>query len=297
MSELLGKGMAGGLTEEAIDAFDRDGFIVIDNVFSEAEVETLRAASKDASVRSAQDEKGFAEKTVHLLAITTFHPAFMELAKHPAIVSRIKPLIGEDIQLNHSKLATKPPTKGKGLFSWHQDFAFFPHTNTSLVAVMVMLDDAKPENGCMQIVRGSHKWGLLDHMIGGKFTGACQEPDRWSDQRLIANVTPKTGGISIHHCLSLHGSDPNLSGKPRRGLVFQYRADDAYQLADHVFKDTGILISGSRRERVRCENAVYRLPKRLQTEHPFGSAWHQDGEVAAKRDYDFDADERVGVEP
>ncbi len=57
MGELLGKGMAGGLTEEAIDAFDRDGFIVIDNVFSEAEVETLRAASKDASVRSAQDEK------------------------------------------------------------------------------------------------------------------------------------------------------------------------------------------------------------------------------------------------
>ena len=104
-------------------------------------------------------------------------------------------------------------------------------------------------------------------------------------------MTPKAGGISIHHCLALHGSEPNLSGHPRRGLVFQYRADDAYQLADNVFKDTGILVSGQRRERVRCEEAVFRLPKRPgNNEHPFGSAWNQDGGVARQRDYDFDAD-------
>lgn len=278
------------LSEGEIEAFERDGYVVVDDVFSPEDVETLRAASEDPAVREAQEQKGFSEKTVHLLAITTFHPAFMELATHPAIVNRIRPLIGQDIQLEHSKLATKPPAKGRGPFHWHQDFAFFPHTNTSLVAVMVMLDDATPENGCMQIVRGSHKWGLLDHTVDGQFTGACQESDRWADPDLIVNITPRAGGISIHHCLALHGSEPNLSGKPRRGLVFQYRADDAYQLADNVFKDTGILVSGQRRERVRCEVGVFRLPKRAQNEHPFGSAWNQDGEVARARDYDFDAD-------
>jgi len=270
--------------------FDEDGYLVIDDVFSDQEVARLREATEDAAVVEAQNEKGFAEKTVHLLAITTYHPAFMELAKHPAIVDRIRPLIGEDIQLEHSKLATKPPAKGKGPFHWHQDFAFFPHTNTSLVAVMVMLDDATPENGCMQIVKGSHKWGLLNHMLDGQFTAACQEEDRWQDRDRIVDIKPKAGGISIHHCLSLHGSEPNLSGKPRRGLVFQYRADDAYQLADNVFKDTGILVSGKRRERVRCEEGVFRLPKRSQNEHPFGSAWNQDGEVARGRDYRLDAD-------
>jgi phytanoyl-CoA hydroxylase len=273
-----------------IEQFERDGYLVIDDVLTTDDVDVLREATANHSVLEAQEQKGFSEKTVHLLAITTFHSAFMELATHTAVIDRVRPLIGEDIQLEHSKLATKPPTKGMGPFHWHQDFAFFPHTNTSLVAVMVMLDDATPENGCMQIVKGSHRWGLLDHMVDGQFTGACQEEDRWSDPDLIVNITPRAGGISIHHCLALHGSEPNVSGQPRRGLVFQYRADDAYQLADNVFKDTGILVSGRRRERVRCEDGVFRLPKRAQNEHPFGSAWHQDGDVAGQRDYDFDAD-------
>ena len=279
------------LSDEQKAQYHEDGFLVIDNVFSPEDVETLREAAADSAVQSDQASKGFAEKTVHLLAITTYHPALMELARHASVIDRIRPLIGDDIQLEHSKLATKPPAKGMGPFHWHQDFAFFPHTNTSLAAVMVMLDDATPENGCMQIVRGSHKLGLLNHTVDGQFTGACQESDRWSEKRKIANITPKAGGISIHHCLALHGSEPNLSGNLRRGLVFEYRADDAYQLADNVFKDTGILVSGRRRERVRCEEGVFRLPKRsANTDHPFGSAWNQEGVLARERDYDFNAD-------
>ena len=80
---------------------------------------------------------------MHLLEITVKHTIFVELAKSPRILNRITPLIGSDVQLQYSKLATKLPTKGKGLFAWHQD------TNTDLVAVMVLLDDATPENGCM----------------------------------------------------------------------------------------------------------------------------------------------------
>ena len=279
------------LSEDQKTQYHEDGFLVIDDVFSPKDVETLREAAADSAVQSDQASKGFAEKTVHLLAITTYHSALMELAGHAGIINRIRPLIGDDIQLEHSKLATKPPAKGMGPFHWHQDFAFFPHTNTSLAAVMVMLDDATTENGCMQIVRGSHKWGLLDHMIDGQFTGACQEEERWSDKGRIVDITPRAGGISIHHCLALHGSEPNLSGNPRRGLVYQYRADDAYQLADSVFKDTGILVSGKRRERVRCEEGVFRLPKRpANTDHPFGSAWNQDGELARERDYNLNAD-------
>ena len=58
----------------------------------------------------------------------------------------------------------------------------------------------------------------------------------------VLPVKPKACGISIHHCLALHSSGPNPSGAPRRGIVFQYRADDAFQLADGVWKDTGIMI-------------------------------------------------------
>ena len=86
-----------------------------------------------------------------------------------------------------------------------------------------------------------------------------------------------------------------MSGHPRRGLVYQYRADDAYQLADSVFEDRGILVSGKRRERVRCEEGVFRLPKRNRSEHPFGSVWNQDGPIARQRDYGFDADAPQGA--
>lgn len=264
------------LDQNQLDAFWAQGFLVIDDVFTAAEVAALRAASESAAIRNPQDERGYAKQTVHLLELTVRHPLFMELAKSEKILALIRPLIGDDIQLQHSKIATKPPVKDAGPYRWHQDFAFFPHTNTSLVAAMVMLDDATPENGCMQMVPGSHKLGLLNHLKDG-FFGECQEQQLWADPDRLAEITPRAGGISIHHCLALHGSPPNRSNRPRRGLVFQYRADDAYQLADYVFADTGLVVSGQRRGKVRCEASLLTLPRRHDADQPFGSAWHQIG--------------------
>ena len=147
---------------------------------------------------------------------------------------------------------------------------------------MVMLDDATLENGCMQMVRGSHKLGLLDHSVDGIFQGACQESHLWEKTENLALIMPKAGGISIHHCLMLHGSEVNLSGQPRRGLVFQYRADDAFQLADTVWVDTGVLVCGQKREHARCDAGVLRLPKRHRQPR-FGNAWNQEGELAASK--------------
>ena len=275
-----------GLSEAQIQSFWEDGFLVIDDVFPPEDVELLRQAAASPEVTRDWRKLAHETQTVHMLELTAKHSLMLELARSERILKRIIPLIGPDIQLQHSKLATKPPAKGKGMFAWHQDFAFFPHTNSDLAAVMVMLDDATPENGCMQMVRGSHKLGLLDHDENGLFHGHCQESDLWEDGSQVANITPKTGGISIHHAMTLHGSPANLSGKPRRGIVFQYRADDAFQLADGVWADTGLLMCGQRRERARCDAGVLRLPKsRRYPGYPFGHAWNQEGELARKRDY------------
>jgi phytanoyl-CoA hydroxylase len=259
--------------------YDRDGFLVIDGVFTADEVAALRAAcdsnEKDQEWKSS---KG----TVHSLTLTERHPLFLGLAKDPRIVDRVTALIGPDVQLQHSKLAAKPLTKNAGPFGWHQDYAYFPHTNYDLVAVMVMLDDATPENGCMSMVRGSHKLGLLNHINEhGNFSGGCLEETYWADHpENVVPITPKAGGISIHHCLTLHGSGPNFSGLPRRGLVFQYRASDAYQMADNVFADTGLQIAGRRSEYARCTAGTVRLPRRGPL--GYGSAWNQLGEMARK---------------
>ncbi|QHT59461.1 phytanoyl-CoA dioxygenase family protein [Paenibacillus lycopersici] len=278
-------GVEQGLTEKEVNRYWEDGFLVFDDILTAEEVEELRAACEQPQITGLRSQKDYETKTVHSLGITALHPAFLKLAKHPAIVAKLKPLLGEDIELQHSKLATKPPTKGVGIFAWHQDYAFYPHTNTDMLSVMVMLDDATPENGCMQMVKGSHKLGTLNHQVGGRFVAECQESRYWEQPANpddIVYITPKTGGISIHHTLTLHGSDANASGKPRRGIVFSYRAGDAHQLADTLFDDTGLIISGSRKGVVRCNVGTVTLPYRGGG-MPYGSAWNQVGSFAAER--------------
>jgi phytanoyl-CoA hydroxylase len=268
------------LSRQQLDQYRDDGYLVIDGLFSPAEVEVLRVASEDPVVQQQLGERGHANRIVHLLEITAKHPAFKELAMDRRITDLIAPLIGEDIQLQHSKLATKPPKKNAGEFAWHQDFAYFPHTNYDLLAVMVMLDDATPENGCMSVVKGSHKLGVLNHLRDGYFTGMCLEDKYWSDPSKIVPIMPKAGGISIHHCLTLHASPANISGRPRRGVVFQYRADDAYQMADHVWVDTGLQVRGKNREIARCDAGALRLPKRRNWDPEFGNMYFQSGKQA-----------------
>jgi ectoine hydroxylase-related dioxygenase (phytanoyl-CoA dioxygenase family) len=269
------------LSESQVKEFHDDGFLVIDNIFDSAEIDKLR----DACSEPEDMQWKTAEKTTHALGLTTRSSAFLNLARDSRIVARLRALLGDDIQLQHSKLAAQPAVADRGGFAWHQDFAFYPHTNTDLVAVMVMLDDATPDNGCMRMIRGSHRRGLLNHMDNeGVFTGMCQEPKAWKDHVSdVVNITPRAGGISMHHCLMLHGAGANQSGEPRRGLVYQYRADDAFQLADRVWDDTGLLVSGERNEKVRCEEGTLRLPRSVRyAGHPFGNAWNQEGELARK---------------
>jgi phytanoyl-CoA hydroxylase len=270
------------LTPEQVQQYQRDGYLVIDGLFSPAEVNELRAAAEDPSVKKSLKANGFDDHLVHLLEITCKHPAFRELAKDSRITDLIAPLIGNDIQLQHSKLATKPPKKDAGAFAWHQDFAYFPHTNTDLLAVMVMLDDATPQNGCMSVVKGSHKLGLVKHDDNGWFLGYCQESTYWDDHpENVVPIIPKAGGISIHHALTLHASPNNLSGGPRRGVVFQYRAADAYQMSDHVWADTGFQVRGEYRDIARCEGGTFRLSKsRSRKPNPFGNMYFQSGELA-----------------
>lgn len=271
------------VSQAEIDRFWEDGFLVIDDLFSADELEEWRATCESPEITERVKKDGGDDHTVHLLELTVRHSAMLALARHPQIVRRISTLIGENIELQHSKLATQPKAKGKGGFGWHQDFAFFPHTNTDLVAVMVMLDDATPDNGCMSMVKGSHRLGLLNHAKEGYFTSHCQESHVWEDNPdEVVPVTPRAGGISIHHCLTLHGSGANISGKPRRGIVFQYRAADSYQLADHVWEDTGLLISGKKSDTIRCAEGSLLLPRfgNKSESNPYGSAWNQVGRKA-----------------
>jgi ectoine hydroxylase-related dioxygenase (phytanoyl-CoA dioxygenase family) len=111
---------------------------------------------------------------------------------------------------------------------WHQDWAFYPHTNDDLLAIGVAMDDSTLENGALLVIPGSHKGRIFSHHQDGAFVGAVTEEDFRPDDAVP--ILLKAGGISIHHVRTLHGSAPNRSPRPRRLVFIQYCAGDAWPL-------------------------------------------------------------------
>jgi ectoine hydroxylase-related dioxygenase (phytanoyl-CoA dioxygenase family) len=155
---------------------------------------------------------------------------------------------------------TKYPEKGSAVH-WHQDFAYFPHTNFDLFAVMFMLDHSTEENGCLQVVPGSHQDGPVGHGHDDPNSAAVLDVgDLVRDRRKVPVVVP-AGGVSVHHCCMLHGSGPNHSAIPRRAFIVQYVAGDNRQLggrADHA--GWGRYLRGAGPHRVRLEAGTWLLP-------------------------------------
>jgi ectoine hydroxylase-related dioxygenase (phytanoyl-CoA dioxygenase family) len=88
-----------------------------------------------------------------------------------AILDCVAPLIGPGVRFQGDKLNMKTAEVGSPV-EWHQDFAFYPHTNDELLAVGIALDDCLLENGCLLVIPGSHKGPVLDHHQDGVFVGA-----------------------------------------------------------------------------------------------------------------------------
>jgi phytanoyl-CoA hydroxylase len=175
------------LSPADLAAYRRDGFIILPDVFSPDEVEVLRGVT-DQFVRDArtavanddvydlEDTHSAAEprvrriKTPHL-----HHPEYARAARHPKIVEVLAELWGT-VRFDTGKLNMKSAGYGAPV-EWHQDWAFYPHTNDDLAAVGIMLDDCDIENGPMMVIPGSHLGPVYDHHgPDGRFCGAI-DPD------------------------------------------------------------------------------------------------------------------------
>jgi phytanoyl-CoA hydroxylase len=197
-----------------------------------------------------------------------FFPLFQELMRHPRLVAILRDLLGDAIRLHGSKINLKSPRYGSPV-EWHQDWAFYPHTNDDLLAVGVMLDDCGSDNGPLLVVPGSHRGPTFDHHAAGRFCGAI-DPAAIRDE--IARAVPLTGragSMSFHHVRLVHGSAQNVSSLPRTLLLYEYGAADAWPLmgvADLADFDAR-LITGA----PTIEPRVVPVPVRL----PLPPALHQ----------------------
>ncbi|MCS6878812.1 MAG: phytanoyl-CoA dioxygenase family protein [Geminicoccaceae bacterium] len=230
------------ISEAQVERYRRDGFIVVENVLSPEEVAELRAVTDELVAKARglrthdevydleDDHTPEEPKVRRIKAPHKVHPVFDRVMRHPGILAILQKLIGPAIRFDTSKLNVKAAGYGAAV-EWHQDWAFYPHTNDDLAAVGVFIDDIGLDNGPLLCIPGTHKGPIYDHHDDeGYFCGAM-DPDRRevAYEEAVPCLGP-AGSISIHHARVVHGSAVNTSGRPRRLLLYQYRAADAWPL-------------------------------------------------------------------
>ena len=168
--------------------------------------------------------------------------AIMELIKHPALGALAAEVCGAEwVQVWWVQLLYKPPVAGADYrgthVGWHQDRNYWGawEEDSELFTAWIALSEVGPEDGPMHFVRGSHQWGLLpgsdfygQDLAGQKRALSTLASDEWVE---VAATLPK-GGVSFHHCLTLHGSGPNHAAGPRRSLAVHMRTERSRPVDD-----------------------------------------------------------------
>jgi ectoine hydroxylase-related dioxygenase (phytanoyl-CoA dioxygenase family) len=262
------------LTDAQRAAYERDGFIVVPDVFSAAEIEELRrvtdefvrnaaAVSTNDEIYDLEDSHSREEPRVgRLKAPHLIHQAYFRASRNATVIGILKNLWGS-VRFDTGKLNMKSAGYGAPV-EWHQDWAFYPHTNDDLAAVGIMLDDVDMENGPMLVVPGSHKGPVWDHHgPNGRFCGAMDPARCDLDLSRAMPCLGKAGSVTVHHVRAVHGSATNFSGRERRFLLFQYRAADAWPLLgfkDGIEKFDELLLAGEPTLEPRLAPVPVRLP-------------------------------------
>ena len=272
------------LTADQIESYERDGYVVVKDVLTGAEMAELRAAADffaeqalhlktDSDVIELDDAPHLADGPPlirRLKSPHTNHEAFAKALAHPDVLDVVADLIGPDIRWIHTKLNAKHPG-GAGLAEWHTDWGFYPHTNESVLELGIAIDPSTEASGCMLVVPGSHTGPALDHSQNGRFIGAVQVGE--VDPADVVAVEVMPGDVSLHHVRLLHGSGPNRTAHQRRLLLHGYAAVDAWpimarsQPADWPEWDERIL-RGSPSTHARMEACPVVIP--MPDPPPFG---------------------------
>jgi ectoine hydroxylase-related dioxygenase (phytanoyl-CoA dioxygenase family) len=253
--------------------YRREGYLVVPDVLSPAEVAELSRVTDDLVRAAAAVERhdaiydledGHSRATPMVRRIKTphrHHAAYEALVRHPKVLEVLKPLIGEGIRFDTGKLNLKAAGFGASV-EWHQDWAFYPHTNDDLCAVGYMIDDMELENGPLLVIPGSHLGPVYDHHSDGRFCGAIDPVATGLDASGAVPLTGRAGSITVHHARLLHASAPNRSARPRRLLLNQYSAADAWPLrgTPDFAAWTDSLLTGSFDGRTRMTAVPVKIP-------------------------------------
>lgn len=258
------------------DFYDKNGYVVINNLFEFNEIDKIYP-HLDELISKNPDNLDYSidEKSGGRVLAQLRHPTFLsEVLKNILLDNRVKRilsyLLGENIRLDGSKLNFKPAQVGAPV-EWHQDWAYLPHTNDSLLTVGIFIDNCNKKNAPLMVVPQSHKGPIMNHHHKGEFMGIIAGADIAPFKDKITSLTGLRGSVSFHHYRILHGSSYNRSLNSRRILYGRFSTADAWPL--HGLSDffsgftletlTSRIVSGEQTLLPRLEKVPLLIPHPL----------------------------------
>lgn len=218
-------------TPQQLEAYHRDGYLIVPGFCNTDEVDKLYATalSDNAMSKNALDLNDQTGKKTRLsLWFTPGNDVFGYLTRSQKMVSRVAALLDGDAPVCHfhSKLMQKEPRVG-GAWEWHQDYGYWYKNQfmypDQLMSVMVALTTANKQNGCLQVIKGSHKVGRVNHGFAGEQVGADMVMVNNALQTMPLVYTElQPGDALFFHCNLLHRSEANLSDSPRWSIISCY---------------------------------------------------------------------------
>jgi hypothetical protein len=233
--------MAFIVNDDDIRSFERDGYLFARGLFSSEETELLRSIAKaDQELAGEAVRRKDASGAEAALALRNDLPPGMysAIVRSERVAGNTARLLGDEVYHYHHKMNMKEPYVG-GAWEWHQDYGYWYNNGClfpDMASCMIAVDAATRENGCLQVIRGSHKMGRIEHGKTGDQTGANLERVEKALERMeLVHCEMAAGDAVFFHSNLLHRSDRNNSPNPRWVLICCYntRRNDPYKDSGH----------------------------------------------------------------
>ena len=227
--------------DQDIKNYNEDGYCFERELFSSEEINLLaETARNDHAMDKASSSMDDGEGNDVRLSLWN-HPGngiYGMIARCERIINRVEQLLDDEAYHYHSKMILKDAKVG-GAWAWHQDYGYWYQNGLlypNLCSVMIAVDKATEENGCLQVLKGSHKMGRINHILSGDQAGAELEHVEEAKKRLeTIQCEMNPGDALFFHPNTLHCSASNLSDKARWALICCYNAksNDPFKESHH----------------------------------------------------------------
>ncbi len=260
------------LTEQQVEQYHEQGYVVVENAITPEQVAALRAQFQQWVEDSREHRKPFGEimggrarfdmapnhsaDQPGLRRVSSpqeISADYLAVMRDNRALDALTQLYGPNLKFNNAKINSKLPGANSEV-KYHQDFLFEPHTNDDLATVLIFLDDVGLENGPLEVVPGSHKGPMYEHWHDGVFTGAIDDAITAQHAPNALLATGLAGTACIMHTRTLHGSAANSSTQSRTVYIVEYAAEDAIPLiVNHIpSEQEGEVVRGQYTGRIRA---------------------------------------------